>query len=128
MHSTTPTSGQIDPEEQSEFSKFGSFLKENIGQHLRDKCLDFSLSTSTALSADLDQNIQYTTPVFPIATSSSTTNNALLGESHHEQDQNVMPNPRSNTFDSAGGYDLSINYENKTTLNLFLHLKGINFS
>lgn len=109
MHSTTPldpTSDQLEQEEQNDFAKFGSFLKENIGQHLREKCLDFTLSNSTNLSAETDP--QYAVPVFPttLPTSSSTINNSALLQTTiqpcHEQDQNIVRSHSRNAFDSAG--------------------------
>jgi hypothetical protein len=116
MHSTTtlapePTNGQLKQEEQNDFVKFGSFLKENIGQ-LRDKCLDFTLPTSTDLNVDqLDPTAQYTAAAFTstIGTSSaSMANGTLLSSAQpcHEQDQNIMPGSqgRTSTFDAAGRY------------------------
>ncbi|KAI6177253.1 hypothetical protein M3Y97_00886800 [Aphelenchoides bicaudatus] len=114
MHSTTPlasepTSDPLKQEEQNDFVKFGSFLKENIGQHLREKCLDFALPTSVDLNVvdQLDPSAQYTAAAFTssIATSSAATaNNALLAAAQpcHEQDQNIMPNTRSRSFDTSG--------------------------
>lgn len=114
MHSTTPldtesADGQLKQEEQNDFVKFGSFLKENIGQHLRSKCIDFTLPTSTDLSSDtLDPTAQYTAAAFSstITTSSSATTSSvpLLSSTQpcQEQDQNIMSNTRNRSFDAAG--------------------------
>jgi hypothetical protein len=88
MH-TTPSAV---PAEQ-EHSDFASFIKENIGQHLRDKCIDFS-SPSTATASDLATALNnHHAANFDPATAT------LLP--CQEQDQNVMPGSRGG-FDANG--------------------------
>ncbi|KAI6188538.1 hypothetical protein M3Y98_00365600 [Aphelenchoides besseyi] len=119
MHTTTPTLSGVDEETGAANGELANFLKENIGQHLRDKCLDFVIPSSVSTGNGGELTLGSSGELHPGSLNGHDLSAvAAVAASHHsgfaastallplpqpcqEQDQNVMRTSRG-TFDSSG--------------------------
>ncbi|KAI6235078.1 hypothetical protein M3Y95_00013200 [Aphelenchoides besseyi] len=119
MHTTTPTLSGVDEETGAAHGELANFLKENIGQHLRDKCLDFVIPSAVSTGNGGELTLGSSGELHPGSLNGHDLSAvAAVAASHHsgfaastallplpqpcqEQDQNVMRTSRG-TFDSSG--------------------------